>query len=904
MRPHISNGADDDFSIYRGIHNPRFVLIPHDLDTILSFGDGSRIENPQHTLFDMIERGDELGPLEPFFQEPAVIERYYRALRRLLQTSFSEEEFDELLENSLRGWVPSGSREQMRTFMNDRRDFINGEISPVIGPPGALPAATSDATVTSAHGPLHISEVLAINDRTQTIDGTHPDAIELHNSGPVALPLAGVSLSNDPLVPDKFVFPPGLTIGSGEYLVIWAGDPLPTPGHYTGFTLDGEGEVLTLYDAQTRGGAVLDTIAFGVQIADFSIGRTGPDTATWELCRPTLGGTNTRMDTGDPSRLRINEWMSQHAERFEEDFVEIHNPESVPVALGSLYLTDDPVSAPEKHGIAPLSFIAQRGFAVFFPVGNSANAVRADEVPFRLSSENEWIALRGANGVPIDQVHFVNQRADISRGRIPDGAANYDDFVAPTPGFTNEEILVNEGRLLESLRITEIMFDPPGGSDYEFIELQNIGDEPINLLGVRFSEGIRFEFPDMVLQPGEFVVVVADLLSFEGRYGSDLNVAGQYGGKLNNGGERLRLEVASIRAGIHDFAYDDDWFVATQGSGFSLEISDSALDPVAWADKQSWRRSLAINGTPGNGGAFGVRAEVAGSLSLPEELRISTAVSYGPHSPASVSFQWVLVSGPGSVAFSTPRQASTDVSFSRPGRHTLRLEATAAGTAISETFLVAVYDTYEAWVTRTFGAEIPGVTEKDRDPEGDGIANLFEFALLMNPVVKDAELFPLPTHDPGADALTVTYSKNFVDPAVMAIVPESSLDLERWTGGSAWVREDVLVDDFGLQLIRAGSVQPVSAAGAQFLRLRVSFLDPPMVPGDLRILRITDAPASPAVTFTSEPGRRYQLETTTDPESGWTLLGVPVTASLTITTLRDSSGTSDPTRLYRVRRLP
>ncbi len=105
------------------------------------------------------------------------------------------------------------------------------------------------------------------------------------------------------------------------------------------------------------------------------------------------------------------------------------------------------------------------------------------------------------------------------------------------------------------------MYDPLGGSDFEFIELQNIGLEAINLGGVRFTEGIRFTFPDLILQPGEFVVLVSDVTSFESRYGDSLPVAGQYDDKLSNGGERLRLEITNINAGIHDFEYDD-WFLA------------------------------------------------------------------------------------------------------------------------------------------------------------------------------------------------------------------------------------------------------------------------------------------------------------------------------------------------------
>jgi len=44
------------------------------------------------------------------------------------------------------------------------------------------------------------------------------------------------------------------------------------------------------------------------------------------------------------------------------------------------------------------------------------------------------------------------------------------------------------------LRITEIMYNPPGGSLHEFIELQNVGTTPLDVSGFYF-EGISFTFP-------------------------------------------------------------------------------------------------------------------------------------------------------------------------------------------------------------------------------------------------------------------------------------------------------------------------------------------------------------------------------------------------------------------------
>ena len=97
------------------------------------------------------------------------------------------------------------------------------------------------------------------------------------------------------------------------------------------------------------------------------------------------------------------------------------------------------------------------------------------------------------------------------------------------------------GPVAQSLRITEIMYHPLAPADAnepneEYIELTNIGTESINLNLVSFTNGIDFTFPDMELAPGEYIVVVEDRDAFEAKYGTDIAIAGQYSGRLNNNG--------------------------------------------------------------------------------------------------------------------------------------------------------------------------------------------------------------------------------------------------------------------------------------------------------------------------------------------------------------------------------
>jgi len=160
------------------------------------------------------------------------------------------------------------------------------------------------------------------------------------------------------------------------------------------------------------------------------------------------------------------------------------------------------------------------------------------------------------------------------------------------------EAVYAKGPIAENLRVTEIMYNPPDPNE-EFIELQNIGTETINLNLVSFTNGVDFTFPSIELTAGEHIVIVRNRAVFEARYGTNINIAGQYSGRLNNVGERIELEDAIDRT-ILNFRYRDGWRSITDGEGFSLTIIDPANNDLSsWDEKDSWRPSAYAGGSPG-----------------------------------------------------------------------------------------------------------------------------------------------------------------------------------------------------------------------------------------------------------------------------------------------------------------
>ena len=139
-------------------------------------------------------------------------------------------------------------------------------------------------------------------------------------------------------------------------------------------------------------------------------------------------------------------------------------------------------------------------------------------------------------------------------------------------------------------------------SDFEFIELKNVGAQPLNLIGVSLTNGVYFTFTATNaitnLGPGQYLVLVANTAAFRSRYPAVTNVAGQYTGRLGNGGEHLYLQGA-LQEPILDFTYDNSWYPTTDGQGFSLVIRNEYAPFNTWTNPASWRTSVAVNGSPG-----------------------------------------------------------------------------------------------------------------------------------------------------------------------------------------------------------------------------------------------------------------------------------------------------------------
>jgi lamin tail-like protein/CotH protein len=196
---------------------------------------------------------------------------------------------------------------------------------------------------------------------------------------------------------------------------------------------------------------------------------------------------------------------------------------------------------------------------------------------------------------------------------MQDTTGRWSHWSAPVQFVAGEAVAAG---ILADLRLTELMYNPAdapagdaaGNDEFEFIELQNVGDETLDLSTVSLTDGVTFDFAGSdvtTLGPGQFVLVVRSRDAFLARYGVALGnlIAGEYQGQLSNGGENVKLEDF-WNGTIAEFEYSDGrgWPLAADGTGHSLvPLAEAILEqPVGSLNYGgNWRASATMGGSPG-----------------------------------------------------------------------------------------------------------------------------------------------------------------------------------------------------------------------------------------------------------------------------------------------------------------
>jgi hypothetical protein len=136
-----------------------------------------------------------------------------------------------------------------------------------------------------------VNELLASNDATNTDEnGDYDDWVELLNIGTKTVDLTGWTMADDPDEEEPWSLPSGLTLGAGEFLLIWADKEEEQGDLHASFKLSGDGETVILWDST---GAVHEQVDFGTQDTDVSWARIPDGTGDFvQQTTPSPGASN------------------------------------------------------------------------------------------------------------------------------------------------------------------------------------------------------------------------------------------------------------------------------------------------------------------------------------------------------------------------------------------------------------------------------------------------------------------------------------------------------------------------------------------------------------------------------------------------------------------------------------
>ncbi len=142
--------------------------------------------------------------------------------------------------------------------------------------------------------------------------------------------------------------------------------------------------------------------------------------------------------------------------------------------------------------------------------------------------------------------------------------------------------------------LTEIMYNPPesGVDSLEFLEFYNKSNAPVNLEGW-YLYGVNFTFPNIVLNPGEYIVTSVNAAALLNQLGVP-SLQWAPNSALSNTGELLLLLNPSADT-ICRVQYSNmaPWPIEAAGNGASLVLCDPNADPSLPA---SWRAATTPTG--------------------------------------------------------------------------------------------------------------------------------------------------------------------------------------------------------------------------------------------------------------------------------------------------------------------
>ncbi len=245
---------------------------------------------------------------------------------------------------------------------------------------------------------------------------------------------------------------------------------------------------------------------------------------------------------------------------------------------------------------------------------------------------------------------------------------------------------------------------------------------------------------------------------------------------------------------------------AATGDNFARIHSDDAAD-------QSVRPRLRITYTSHAVPTFVMR-QING--------RVGQAIPLKGLTNGARAATWSKLSGPGNVVFSDPSTPAPSVTFDQAGDYQIGVSAANDNGEVSATFSVRVLAAdpsfFGDWQRITWpGVADPAVISHDRDPDGDGLNNMLEWALHLDPRAGDAAVRSL---DVEGGMIEYRYKRRRIAAEEGMFQVEWSDDLGGGWSSNGIGGEEATPFTETMEEVVVGI--PVGTQGRRFIRLRVT----------------------------------------------------------------------------------
>ena len=518
----LNTGFNDDYCFYRGVDDSRFLLVAYDTDTILGKGDTG--SSPGATFFGAAR----IPVLNRFLRHPEIEPQYRRTLTHLLNTVFSEGEFDAQLDRSLGHYVPENVRDEMKAWMANRRRAAAELLGEEPAEPDGRRLVALDHEWRFEHsGNEPAEDWFAIDfDDSDWASGPGPlghedDKLEVPVRTPVDYERGKVTYyfrATFELPEDAVAATARVTHFVDDGAVFYLN------GEEFGdrFRMPADGGIDFEMLAANGGDARRNSFPF-----DPALLNAGENTLAVEVHQASRSSSDvvfglqlTLEDepgpTGKPEIVvQLNEVAAQADGT---GWVELFNPGASEVSVGGLQLTDDPAK-PARWTIPEAATIAPGGFYRF-------------TLPVALPLvEGRLFLVDQTDGI-LDSLGFGRLPLGYALGRVPDGSPAW-ALTTPTPSEPNAAAPL--GNPL-GLRINEWMASRRNGPDW--LELFNSEPRPVALFGLTMSDRLAQRgldpFPPLTFLEGNgYWQLVADA--------GLAKRADQLGFKLRRSGETIVL---------------------------------------------------------------------------------------------------------------------------------------------------------------------------------------------------------------------------------------------------------------------------------------------------------------------------------------------------------------------------